>query len=351
VRVTEAINNDLCSCFHELYLWSNKKLRKKRGRLAPSTAPGLPGLDGEHLQHWHDFDVADDGAIRQFSVFSFDQLKRSKDAVTALADARRKDKPKGLTDVEVIKKHPDLFRRDENQAARERGERTSTYNRRPTKNRRKKKADARDHASKFSYWRNHCCRFLGRKLNFWDTDRGIENDPKDIDTIVRKLREMQETEWLGPDGKTAYYATWYVEKLGVAHQHLGRFTKRGMFHPLWFDRASKAPSRRGRVLGWPKEEIHRYLTDQKGFRETPKAADPPTDSTGQPAPKHGPAPDPDTEAMSERCYREYVTNHQSRKDALKIVRENFPENAPSSPDALKVYARRYACRHGLPWRQ
>jgi hypothetical protein len=67
--------------------------------------------------------------------------------------------------------------------------------------------------------------------------------------------------------------------------------------------------------------------------------------------RRGPLPDAATEAMSKLCYEEYVTNRKSRKEALKIVRERFPDSAPSSPEALKVYARRYCRRHSLSWRQ
>ena len=52
--------------------------------------------------------------------------------------------------------------------------------------------------------------------------------------------------------------------------------------------------------------------------------------------------------MSQVCYEEYVTHRRSRKETWKIVKARFPDKAPSTPDDLKVYARRYAGRHGKP---
>src|SRR5262249_22999650 len=135
------------------------EVRKQRKR---PVQKGLPGLEGEILDRWYEYEATADGRILRFMVFCADQLKRSKEARTYQADALRKSR--GVSDREFMNRYPDLFRRQDGSLPR----------RRPTI---------------LFYWRDkkHGCPYLpGRRiLHNWREHGRIVNDPDDVDTIVK----------------------------------------------------------------------------------------------------------------------------------------------------------------------
>jgi hypothetical protein len=58
----------------------------------------------------------------------------------------------------------------------------------------------------------------------------------------------------------------------------------------------------------------------------------------------GAKPDPDTEALYEFCYDEYIVNDRSRRQVLAAARRRFPDNHPTEESTVRLYAARWANR-------
>jgi hypothetical protein len=171
-----------------LYVWSGGR-KKGRQAIAPRDEPkgdrldrrktrksesqGLPGLGGEILDRWYEYEVTSDGRVLRFMVFSAEQLKRSKEARALQADGLRQSL--GITDRKFMEQCPELFR----------GANGTLPRRRPTI---------------FFEWRNHGCKFLPnrRKLQHWREHGRIMNEPTDVRIILKKILETQVKQWTDP---------------------------------------------------------------------------------------------------------------------------------------------------------
>jgi hypothetical protein len=292
----------------ELLGYTPMSLYVQIGRWNKNPGKGVPELNKAKLEIWDDYLLEPDRTLRRLPVCSRNQIKSIK-AIRDKNDTALRER-KGLTDCDLMRRHPDLFAKRVPKAL---------------KKRIAQMADVELHPYRppyLTHWRDKKkgCPYLpnSRALKYWVEGGRIINDPEDIKIIVKNLLGLEEKEWTDPETDVAYFSTRRAEDEGVSKEKLWAHTARtrstdpardeamridwasgqfsisalakrhntsqntagrivhgarrsiylpddGLFHPTYQEIGQR------KRRGWPKKEVKAFIAAQKAFQEQRKA--------------------------------------------------------------------------------
>ena len=173
---------------------------------------GLPGLKGEILIKWYEYEVTRSGDILRLMVYSADQLLRSYNTQEVIDKARSRDT--AWTDDDVIEKFPDVF--GEKREPDQRGSKSN-----------------KERVAGFLWEMSQpggCPCLPGRQLRRRKENGRTLNDPEHVRAIVAALRKRaEEKEWIGPDpaegGKVYVPTRVMIKDYGISRASLQLHTE------------------------------------------------------------------------------------------------------------------------------